>query len=83
MPLFNNAVVAALFKTTGTPTTPNSSTGNDNKRICNRVKTDKYELVKQDVPTSMTVLHLVLPTTEDKYYMDMPNATTVQALETN
>jgi hypothetical protein len=37
--------------------------------------------VKQEVPTGMTVLCLVLPTTEDSYYMDMPNATTTQALE--
>jgi hypothetical protein len=31
--------------------------------------------------TRVTVLRLVLPTTEDSYYTDMPNATTAQALE--
>jgi hypothetical protein len=37
--------------------------------------------VKQEVPTSMTVLRLVFLMTEDNYYVDLDNATTEQALE--
>jgi hypothetical protein len=37
--------------------------------------------VRQEVPTGVTVLRLVFPTTEDSDYMDMPDATTTQALE--
>jgi hypothetical protein len=46
-----------------------------------KTATKKCELVKQEVPTGVTVLRLVLPTTEDSYYTDMPDATTAQALE--
>jgi hypothetical protein len=81
MPLFNNTAIAASFKATGTSATPNTTNGNDSKKNRNRVETKKCELVKQEVPTGVTVLRLVLPTTEDSYYMDMPNATTAQALE--
>jgi hypothetical protein len=49
--------------------------------ILNGVETKKCKFVKQEVPTGVTVLNLVLPTTEDSYYMDMPDATTAQALE--
>jgi hypothetical protein len=71
-----------LFKATGTPTTANSSNRNNNKKNQNSFETNKCKLVKEEVLRGMTVLRLVLPTTEDKYYMDMPNATTAQALET-
>jgi hypothetical protein len=81
MPLFNNAAIAALFKATGTSATPNTTNGNDSKKNQNRGETKKCKLVKQEVPTGVTVLHLVLPTTEDSYYTDMPSATTAQALE--
>jgi hypothetical protein len=47
-----------------------------------RTALNKCKLVKEEVLRGMTVLCLVLPTTEDKYYMDMPNATTAQALKT-
>jgi hypothetical protein len=81
MPLFNNVAIAALVKATSTLATPNTTNGNNAKKNHNRVETNKCKLVKQGVPTGMTVLCLVLPTTEDSYYTDMPNATTVQALE--
>jgi hypothetical protein len=80
MPLFNNTAIAALFKATCTLAAHNTTNGNNTKKNRNRVETKKCELVKQEVPTGMTVLRLVLPTT-DCYYTDMPNATTAQALE--
>jgi hypothetical protein len=81
MPLFNNAAIAALFKATSTSATPNTTNGNGAKKNCNSVETNKCELVKQEVPTGVTVLCLMLPTTEDSYYMDMPDATIAQALK--
>jgi hypothetical protein len=39
------------------------------------------EPVKREALTGMTVLHLVFPTTDKSCYMDMPNATTAQALK--
>jgi hypothetical protein len=81
MPLFNNAATAASFKTS-TNLNPNENdiTGN-NKKNRNGMETRKSELVKQDVPISVTVLRLVLPMTKDDYYMDLDNATTEQVLE--
>jgi hypothetical protein len=38
--------------------------------------------VKQDMPTSMTVLCLMFLMTNDNYYADLDDATTEQALET-
>jgi hypothetical protein len=81
MPLFNSTAIAASFKTSSTPTSPNTTSGNDAKTNRNGVETKKCELVKQEVPTGVTVLRLALPTTEDSYYTDMPDATTAQALE--
>jgi hypothetical protein len=72
MPLFNNGAIVASFKATSTLTLQMETMPR---------KLNKCKLVKQDVPTGMTVLRLVLPTTEDSYYMDMPDATTTQALE--
>jgi protoporphyrinogen oxidase len=81
MPLFNNAAIAASFKATSTLATHNTTNGNDTKRNRTGTETKKCELVKQEAPTGVTVLRLVLPTTEDSYYTDMPDATTAQALE--
>jgi hypothetical protein len=81
MPLFNSTAIAASFKATSTLTTPNTTNGNNAKKNQNSVETNKCKLVKQEVPTGMTVLRLVLPTTEDSYYTDMPDTTTAQALE--
>jgi hypothetical protein len=81
MPLFNNAAIAASFKATSTLAAHNTTNGNNTKKNHNGVETKKCKLVKQEVPTGVTVLRLVLPTTEDSYYMDMPDTTTAQALE--
>jgi hypothetical protein len=81
MPLFNSAAIAALFKTSSTPTSPNTTSGNNAKKNRNGVETNKCKLVKQEVPTGVIILRLVLPTTEDSYYTDMPEATTAQVLE--
>jgi hypothetical protein len=81
MPLFNNAAIAASFKATSALAANNTTNGNDTKKNHNGVETKKCELVKQEVPTGVTVVRLVLPTTESSYYTDMPNATTAQALE--
>jgi hypothetical protein len=52
-----------------------------NKKKRNGIESDKNKLVKQNVPTGVTVLRLVLPKTEDDYYEDLDDATTEQALE--
>jgi hypothetical protein len=68
MPLFNNAAIAASFKTsTNLNLNENDITGKD-KKIRNRTVTSKSELMKQEVPIGVTVLQLVLPMTKDDYY---------------
>jgi hypothetical protein len=81
MPLFNNAAIAASFRTT-TNLNPNenNNTGN-NKKNRNGIETHKSELVKQEVPIGMTVLRLVLPMKKYGYYMDLDNVTAEQVLE--
>jgi hypothetical protein len=74
MPLFNNTAMAASFKATCTLAAHNTTNGNDTKKNRNGAETKKCKLVKQEVPTGVTVLRLVLPTTEDSYYTDMPDA---------
>jgi hypothetical protein len=81
MPLFNNAKVAASFKTTGTPKQPNENDPNQGKKNRIGVVTSKCELVKEELPIGMTVLRLVFPMTEDNQYIDLPEANTEQALD--
>jgi hypothetical protein len=81
MPLFNNAAIAASFKTsTNLNPSENDNTGS-NKKKQNGMEICKSELVKQEVPIGVTVLRLVLPMTKDDFYMDLDNATTKQVLE--
>jgi hypothetical protein len=81
MPLFNNATIAASFKTSTNPNLNENHTTGKDKKIRNRILTSKSELVKQEVPIGVTVLRLVLPMTKDDYYMDLDDATTEQVLE--
>jgi hypothetical protein len=46
------------------------------------IVTNKYELVKQELLTGVTVLRLVFPMTDESIYADLPEATTKQALDT-
>jgi hypothetical protein len=79
MPLFNNATVAASFKTTGTPKQANENDPNQGKKNRTGIITSKSELVKKELPTSVTVLLLVFPMTDNNHYVDLPEATTKQA----
>jgi hypothetical protein len=81
MPLFNNAAIAASFKTSTNLNLNENDTMGNNKKIPNGTVTSKSELVKQEVPIGVTVLRLVLPMTKDDYYMDLDDATTKQVLE--
>jgi hypothetical protein len=81
MPLFNNAKVAASFKTTGTTKQANENDLNQGKMNRSGIVTNKYELVKQELPTSVTVLRLVFLMTDESIYADLPEATTEQALD--
>jgi hypothetical protein len=56
MPLFNNATVAASFKTTGTPKQANENDPNQGKKSRTGVGKSKFELVKQELPIGVTVL---------------------------
>jgi hypothetical protein len=51
------------------------------KKTQNRVTRSKTKLVKQVMLTSLTVLRLVFPMTNNNNYMDLLEATTKQALE--
>jgi hypothetical protein len=81
MPLFSNATIAALFKATTNPNPNDTKNPGSNKKNRNGIGTDKTKLVKQKVPTSVTVLRLVFLMTKDNYYKDLDDATTEQALE--
>jgi hypothetical protein len=82
LPLFNNAAVAASFEMTGIPKQTNKNNPNQGKKNRNGVVTSKFELMKQELLTGVTVLWLVLPMTNNNHYMDIPEATTKQALDT-
>jgi hypothetical protein len=81
MPLFNNATIAALFKVTANPNPNDTKNPGSKKKNRNGIRTDKTKLVKQEVPTGVTVVRLVFLMTEDNYYKDLDNTTTEQALE--
>jgi hypothetical protein len=81
MPLFNNAAIAASFKATTNPNPNDPENPGGNKKNRNGIETDKTKLVKQKVPTGVTVLRLVFLMTKDNYCKDLDDATTKQALE--
>jgi hypothetical protein len=62
------------------PNPNDTKNAGNNRKNRNGIGTWKSELVKQEVPTGVTVLRLVLPMTVNNY-MDFDNATTEQALE--
>jgi hypothetical protein len=65
-----------------TPNQANKNDPNQGKKSCTGIVTSKSELGKQELPTGVTVLRLVFPMTDDSHYMDLPEATTEQALDT-
>jgi hypothetical protein len=82
MPIFNNAVIAALFKAPPNPNPKDANNLGNNKKNQNGIGIEKTKLVKQDMLTGATVLRLVFPMTNNDYYADLDDATTEQALET-
>jgi hypothetical protein len=67
MPPFNNAAIATSFKTSTNPNPKDTNNLGNNKKNQNGIRISKTKLVKQDMLTGMTVLHLVFLMTNDKH----------------